>query len=132
LWQNPGNDNRWLTLRLVGRKANSFGVGGRIEVVVQEGDRQRSVHTLVGSGGSFGASSLQQEIGLGKAEEIVSLEIRWPGSGTVQRFSDVPLDRAFEIVEGEDRLIPVERPVIHLKAIEATTLGHHGHHDATQ
>ena len=46
--------------------------------------RRRSrapIHRTVGSGGSFGASPLQQHIGLGAAARIVDVEIWWPASG---------------------------------------------------
>jgi Flp pilus assembly protein TadD len=115
LYENPGNDNRWITLRLVGRRANRFAVGGRIEVRVRdEGGGERSVHALVGSGGSFGASSLQQEIGLGRAAAIEAITVRWPGSGTVQTFTGARLDRAYRAIEGEARLEPLELPRIRL------------------
>jgi len=54
----------------------------------------------VGSGGSFGASPLEQHIGLGKAAQIESIEIRWPGSGTRQRLTGVTKNQAIEITEG--------------------------------
>jgi VCBS repeat protein/ASPIC/UnbV protein len=108
LYENPGNGNAWITLRLVGTKANRFGVGARIEVVVREGEKARSVHVLAGSGGSFGASSLQQEIGLGRAKTIESITVRWPGSGTVQTFRNVVPNRVYEVVEGRPKLAPVK------------------------
>ena len=76
--RTPGSANNWITLRLEGRRANRFGIGARIEAQVREGGERRSVHVLVGSGGSFGASSLQQEIGLGRATVIDKLIVRWP------------------------------------------------------
>lgn len=121
LFENPGNDAAWITLRLEGRKANRFGVGARIEVRVrrkpaEDIDTLRSIHALVGSGGSFGGSSMQQEIGLGDAESIEEIVIRWPGSGTVQRFRDVQPNRVYDVVEGRDRLTAVELPEIVLGA----------------
>ncbi len=102
LFLNPGHGNRWITLRLVGREANRSGVGARIRAVVEAGGRRRTVHVTAGTGGSFGANSLQQEIGLGDARSLDTLEIRWPGSGTVDVFTDVPLDRVLEVREGAD------------------------------
>jgi len=102
LFENPTLGAHWITLRLEGTRANRFGVGGRIAVRLREGDTVRTVHALVGSGGSFGGSSLQQEIGLGHAEAILDLTIVWPGSGTAQRFADVALDRFYQLVEGKD------------------------------
>ena len=85
LFENPGNGNDWISLKLVGVKANRAAIGARIKVTVKnEGapdhsDETRSIYRTVGSGGSFGASPLQQHIGLGKSAQIVSIEILWPG-----------------------------------------------------
>ena len=110
LYENPTVGARWLTVLLEGRRANRFGVGGRIEVVTETAEGPRSVHRLVGSGGSFGASSLQQEIGLGDARAILKLTVRWPGSGLVQHFDSVALDRSFRVLEGEPELVELDRP----------------------
>ena len=99
LFENPGG-GRWLTLRLEGREANRFGVGARIEVRTLEGGEPRSIHLLVGTGGSFGGNSMQQEIGLGEANSIEEVIVRWPGSGTVQTFS-AELDTAYRVPEGD-------------------------------
>ncbi|MEE8523888.1 MAG: CRTAC1 family protein [Thermoanaerobaculia bacterium] len=108
LYENPSTGTSWITLRLEGKKANSFGVGARIEVRIVEDGKRRSVHALAGSGGSFGGSSMQQEIGLGTAERIEKLVIRWPGSGTVQAFDEVALSRVYRAVEGASELVAVE------------------------
>ena len=63
---------------------------------------------MLGSGGSFGGSSLQQEIGLGQAARIKALEILWPGTGAVDRFSDVPIDRVLLIKEGISTLMVID------------------------
>jgi hypothetical protein len=111
LFENPGTDAAWVTLRLEGRRANRFGVGARIEVRIREADgKRRSVHVLAGSGGSFGGSSMQQEIGLGRAEAIEAIVVRWPGSGTEQTFSDVSPNRVYDLIEGEPDLKPASLP----------------------
>lgn len=57
------------------------------------------------SGGSFGASSLRPHIGIGKATVVDRLEIRWPGTGLVQRFEGpIDADRVYEITEGKPEL----------------------------
>jgi hypothetical protein len=100
LYKNPGHGNHWVKLRLVGGKANRFGVGARIRIVTARADgARREIHTLVGSGGSFGASSLRPHIGLGTATTVELLEIRWPGSGTVQQLRGLAADRTYEIRE---------------------------------
>ncbi|MFQ5690026.1 MAG: CRTAC1 family protein [Gemmatimonadota bacterium] len=103
LFQNPGHSNHWITLRLEGRESNRSAIGARIRVVVATAGGERSVYSTVGSGGSFGANSLQQEIGLGRATRVVELAIDWPGSGRRDVYRDVPLDRILRVREGDPR-----------------------------
>ena len=115
LYENPGHGHGWLTLRLEGREANRSGVGARIRVVVEtpEGE-EREIHQRAGTGASFGSSSLQQEIGLGDAESVRSVRIRWPGSGTVDEYEDVQMNRIYRAREGSDRLEAVSAEPIDL------------------
>ncbi len=69
---------------------------------------------VIASGGSFGASSLQQEIGLGQAGLVRELEVWWPTTGARQIFTDVPVDQFIEITEGVDSIRVVERSRIQL------------------
>ena len=115
LFENPGNGNDWITVRLVGVKSNRAAIGARIKVTVEnEGRERRSIYRTVGSGGSFGASPLQQHIGLGKDGKIVNLEIWWPATNTRQTFSDVGKDQFIEIKEFENNYTRLERPRTHL------------------
>ena len=91
LFENPGNGNDWISLHLVGAKTNRAAIGARIKVTVENGSQgSRSIYRTVGSGGSFGASPLQQHIGLGKDAHIQDIEIWWPVSNTRQHFKDAP------------------------------------------
>ncbi len=132
LFLNPGHGNRWITLRLEGVAANRSAIGARVAVTVEEAGGERTVYATVGWGGSFGASSLQQEIGLGQATALRSIEIRWPGSGTRQLFEGaaldgVSLDRAYSIREGDPAPAPLDLPPIELAPAGAeTATAHHG------
>jgi hypothetical protein len=100
VFENPGNGNDWINLKLVGTKTNRSAIGARIKVTVEnQGQGTRSVYRTVGSGGSFGASPLQQHIGLGKDARIVDLEVWWPASNTRQHFANVDKDQFLEIKE---------------------------------
>ena len=112
LYVNPGNGNRWLSARLVGVESNRSAIGARIRVTVIEDGARRDVHAVVGSGGSFGASSLEQEIGLGSADAVESLEVYWPTSGIRQIFEEAPLDTALEIREGADDYVVRDLPSV--------------------
>ena len=114
LYENPGFGNRWIALTLVGERANRSGIGARITVTVEGPDGERRIHRRAGTGGSFGANPLRQEIGLGRATRIESVEVRWPGSGTVDRLTGLALDRAYRVVEATGTAEPLERPQVRL------------------
>ncbi len=98
LFQNPGQGNHWLTVKLVGKKTNRAALGARIKVVTA-GDKPATVHRHVSSGSSWGANPLQQHIGLARAGKVALLEVHWPTSGTTQVFRDIAADQAIEITE---------------------------------
>ena len=110
LFENPGHGNDWISVRLVGVRANRPGIGAKIKVTVKNGTGTRAVYRTVGSGGSFGASPLEQHIGLGKSAEIASLEIQWPGDAQPQRFASVPKNKAIEIKQAASDYRVIERP----------------------
>jgi hypothetical protein len=101
LFQNPGQGNHWLTVKLVGKKTNRSAIGARIKVVI-EGPKARSIFRLVSSGSSFGANALQQTIGLADATSVATLEITWPASHTTQVFHGVAADQAISITEFDE------------------------------
>jgi hypothetical protein len=100
LFQNPGQGNNWLTVKLVGVRTNRAAVGARIKVVTA-GERPLVVHRHVSSGSSFGANTLRQTIGLARADRVATLEVDWPASGTTQVFRDIPANQVIEITEFE-------------------------------
>ncbi len=100
LFQNPGQGNHWLTVKLVGKKTNRAAVGARIKLVTA-GEKPLTIYRHVSSGSSFGANPLEQTIGLAKATRVDRLEIYWPTSDTTQVFRDVSGDQAIEVTELE-------------------------------
>jgi hypothetical protein len=109
LYENPGNANHWLTLELEGVRANRGAVGARIKVAVSTPGGPRVLHRTVGSGGSFGASPLRQEIGLGDATAISSVEIVWPGPGATQGLEGLQLDHRYHVREGQPAVAATTR-----------------------
>ncbi|HLJ91010.1 MAG TPA: CRTAC1 family protein, partial [Candidatus Angelobacter sp.] len=100
LFRGAGNSNNWINVKLVGRKTNRAAVGARIKLVLTNERRdRRSVYRDVNSGGSFGASPLQQHIGIGQASIIETLEVWWPTSRTRQVFHDVAPNQFIEVHE---------------------------------
>jgi tetratricopeptide (TPR) repeat protein len=110
LFENPGNGNDWINLRLIGVKTNRAAIGAQIKVTVEgEGRTIRTICRTVGSGGSFGANPMEQHIGLGKAARIVSLDLWWPTSGTRQSFRQVEKNQFIEIKEFSTSFSKLER-----------------------
>jgi len=111
LFRNPGgHGNNWITIRLAGVKSNRSAIGARIAVTVDDPDRgRRTIYRTVGSGGSFGASPLEQHIGIGRAARIGKIDIWWPASKTHQTFSDVAPNQFLEIKEFADTVTTLVR-----------------------
>jgi hypothetical protein len=107
---NPGNENHFLELELVGTESNRDGIGTRITVEIRTPDGGgRKIHRAVGSLSSFGGSPLgRQEIGLGNAASIGKLTIRWPAGDTTS-FEDTPLDSRLQITEGSAEFTRLNR-----------------------
>ena len=107
LYENPGFENHWIAIQLVGAESNRSAIGARLRLDVAEGDTTRTIYKHVNSGGSFGGNPLRQNIGLGRAERIERIEVFWPTTGLSQTFTDVPMDGAIRIVEGQSQYLPV-------------------------
>ncbi|MGB0716219.1 MAG: FG-GAP repeat domain-containing protein, partial [Phycisphaerae bacterium] len=104
LYINPGNDNAWITLKLEGTTSNRDAIGARIAIFTRNPDgKAQRFHAHVSSGGSFGASSLQQELGIGNAATIERVEIRWPGQKNPQTLTTLQCNTAYHIVQGDDK-----------------------------
>lgn len=114
LFENPGQAGAWVKVQLEGTRANRCGIGARIAVRIEGPEGPGMLHRVVGSGGSFGASPLRQEIGLGAADRIESIEILWPGSGTRQRLVGPPMRCLLKIREGDAGWREVRRKAVRL------------------
>ena len=115
LFRNPGTSNNWISVKLVGVKTNRAAVGTRIKITVQGPDRKpRSIYRDVNTGAHFGASPLQQHIGVGPASQIDSVEIWWPTSKTRQVFHSVSVNQFIEVREFAKEYIRLQRRTIKL------------------
>jgi hypothetical protein len=104
LFENPGNQNDWINLRLVGVKSNRAAIGVRVAVTVENsgvpgGRATREIHRTVSSGGSFGANPMELHIGLGPSAKVQKLEIWWPATNTRQSFTNVTKNQFIEVAE---------------------------------
>jgi tetratricopeptide (TPR) repeat protein len=110
LFENPGFGNGYINLRLRGYESNRDGIGARIEVIVEENGTARSLHRVIGTGGSFGGGSTQEEIGLGTADSILAIKVYWPVTGETTEYSNVPLNATVQLHEEGARVEVLNLP----------------------
>jgi hypothetical protein len=89
----PGN---YLNVRVRGTSSNRDGNGARISLRSGELRQMREVS----HGASFGCLPLEQHFGLADAEQVESLEVRWP-SGLVQKVENPPVNETILVTEGQ-------------------------------
>lgn len=100
LRNDGGNRNNWLGVQLAGTKSNPMGIGAIITWTAGGVKRSR----LKTSGGSYLASHDPRELlGIGKADKIESLEIKWP-SGKADKLTNLEINQYIRIVEGEGQV----------------------------
>ena len=87
----------WISLALEGRRSNRGAVGALVRVTAGGRTQTRAVD----GGNSFAAqSSARIHVGLGRAEHVDAVEIRWPSS-LVQSLPGLDVDRMYRVVEGQ-------------------------------
>ncbi len=107
-FMNPGQgNNNWLKIELKGTESNADAIGTTLEVTFTENGVKRTIYSEVNSGGSFGASPLRRELGVGAAKQIDAIKIRWHGSGKVETFNNVGTNQMIRIVEGKKRITKI-------------------------
>jgi hypothetical protein len=88
----------WLGLELVGARSNRNGTN--VQVTIQLGGEKRRHETIAGAG-YLSSSDKRLLIGLGPADQVESLSVRWP-SGHQQQLVTPAIDRYHRVVEGLD------------------------------
>jgi len=104
--------NNWIKVRTIGTKSNRSGIGSRLTCVTQppgESKLHRQIDEVRSGGGYFSQNDLRIHFGLGKAEKVDLLEIRWP-SGQVDSIKNVKPNQLIYVKEGEGITRTVEFP----------------------
>ena len=111
---SPG-DQRSIALRLIGNGSdtNRNGIGARVEVVVTDGDTRRLKRTLRAGEGFISQSSKWLHFGLGGADRIERLQVRWPNAaglaGDVEIFEGVQSGGRFVLRQGDGIAVAEKR-----------------------
>jgi hypothetical protein len=106
--------NHWIKIKTIGTKSNRSGIGARLKCVThipEEKNPHSQIDEVRSGGGYFSQNDLRVHFGIGKAEKVDLLEIRWP-SGLVETLKDIKPNQLIVVKEGEGivRSRQFERP----------------------
>jgi hypothetical protein len=100
LLKNIGPRRNAIAITLVGTRSNRSAIGARC--TIEAGGRKQMAE--VASGGSyFSQNSLTLYFGLGAAETLDRIEVRWP-RGETQAWKSVTANRTVELTEGSEKV----------------------------
>ncbi|MFK7768873.1 MAG: ASPIC/UnbV domain-containing protein [Mariniblastus sp.] len=105
VFSNKLSQGNRLEIRLKGVKSNRQGIGSRI--VAEFGDR-KITRDLFPQNGFMGIGPAEVFLGVGNAQKIDRLTIRWP-SGVTQELKDVEVNRGVLIEEENSEITTVRK-----------------------
>jgi hypothetical protein len=95
--------HNWIKVRTIGTKSNRSGIGARVRCVAQipgEAKPHSQIDEVRSGGGYLSQSDLRVHFGIGKAEKVNLIEIKWP-SGAVDTLKDIKPNQVIYVKEGE-------------------------------
>ena len=102
LRNDGGNQKHWITVELVGSKSNRLAIGAKVKAIAGSLVQVDEVR----SGGSYlSQNDLRIHFGLGNANKVDRLEIRWP-SGRTEVLSDLAANHFYVVKESEGVVAP--------------------------
>jgi len=97
LRNDGGNKQNWIKIKLTGTHSNRTAIGARVRVVAGHHSQIDEVH----SGSSvMSQGDLRLHFGVGKAEIIDLIEVKWPTTQKIERFTHVKPNQILHIKEG--------------------------------
>ena len=97
LRNDGGNQQNWIKIKLIGTKCNRTAIGARVRVVTGTHAQMDEVH----SGASvMSQCDLRLHFGLGKAQTVDVIEVKWPTTQKIERFTQVKANQIITVREG--------------------------------
>jgi hypothetical protein len=97
LYRGVTDGAAWVQFQLTGTASNRDAIGARITI---RAGNLTQIHEIDGGNGYAGQSMKRAHFGLGAAQTIDEVEIRWP-SGRVEKLGPLSAHRLHKIVEGK-------------------------------
>jgi hypothetical protein len=106
LRNDGGNQQNWIKIKLIGTKCNRTAIGARVRVVTGKHLQMDEVHS--------GSSVMSQSdpclhFGLGKAQTVDLIEVKWLTTQKLERFTQVKANQILTIREGS-RILDSVKP----------------------
>ncbi|MCY3870861.1 MAG: FG-GAP-like repeat-containing protein [Gemmatimonadetes bacterium] len=104
LFRNREADGNWIAFRLRGTDSSTDAIGTRLKIEFKDGDgnNRHAIREITGGASFLSQDALLPAFGVGKAENIEVLSLRWP-SGIVQQFrsdtDNLSVNRVIDIIE---------------------------------
>jgi hypothetical protein len=97
LKNSGGSKKNWITIKLKGTRCNRTAIGARVTVTAGNHIQMDEVH----SGGSLmSQNDLRLHFGLGQAQKVDAIEVRWPTTHKIEKFSGIEVNQILSIQEG--------------------------------
>jgi hypothetical protein len=99
---DSSSGNNWIKVKLIGTKSNRSAIGARVictATLPGESKPHRQMDQVRSGGGYFSQSDLRVHFGLGKAQKVDVLEIRWP-SGQLEVLKNLAVNELVVVKEG--------------------------------
>jgi len=97
LRNDGGNKNNWINIKLLGTHCNRTAIGARVKVVTGKHSQMDEVHTGTSV---MSQSDLRLAFGLGKAAQVDVIEVKWPTTQKIERFTNIEANQFLTIKEG--------------------------------
>jgi hypothetical protein len=88
--------NHWLSVKLIGTRSNRSAIGARVTLTA---GGQKQIREVLSGSSYLSQSDLRQHFGLGPANKVEMIEIRWP-NGQVEQAGPAEADQFVTIQEG--------------------------------
>jgi hypothetical protein len=106
LRNDGGNKQNWIKIKLIGTQCNRTAIGARVRVVTGKHSQIDEVH----SGSSvMSQGDLRLHFGIGKAQLIDAIEVKWPTTQKIEKFTQIKPNQILTIREGAgiiDKFVP--------------------------
>jgi hypothetical protein len=97
LHNQGGNKKNWIKLKLIGTHCNRTAIGARVYVTT---GKHRQMNEVASGGSVMSQSDLRLHFGLGDAKFVDLIEVKWPTTWKIEKFTHIAANQIITIKEG--------------------------------